>query len=82
MLLDLVLALALVVISYRTITARLLFEAIVYFVTLGVMLALIWARMGAVDVALAEIALGSGITGALLFDTYAFLKKRRRGVDV
>jgi uncharacterized MnhB-related membrane protein len=36
------------------------------FIALGVVMALAWARLNAPDVALAEAALGAGLTGALL----------------
>lgn len=36
------------------------------FIAFGLMLALTWARFGAVDLALAEAAIGAGLTGALL----------------
>lgn len=38
------------------------------FLVFGVLLALLWARLGAADVALAEAALGGGVAGALLVD--------------
>ncbi|MDP2076717.1 MAG: DUF4040 domain-containing protein [Sulfuricurvum sp.] len=51
------------------------FNAIIHFIVFGMILALAWVRLGAFDLALAEIALGAGITGALLLDTITFLKK-------
>jgi multisubunit Na+/H+ antiporter MnhB subunit len=36
------------------------------FIAFGLLLALIWARLGAIDVALAEAAIGAGLAGALL----------------
>jgi multisubunit Na+/H+ antiporter MnhB subunit len=44
-----------------------LFKAIVFFVAFGLLLTLVWVRLGAPDVALAEAAIGAGVTGALLF---------------
>lgn len=41
-------------------------KRVVYFVAFGLVLALLWARLGAPDVALAEAAIGSGFAGALL----------------
>jgi multisubunit Na+/H+ antiporter MnhB subunit len=49
-----------------TITARDTFAAVVGFVAYGLLLALIWVRLAAPDVALTEAALGSGLTGGLL----------------
>ena len=42
------------------------FAAVVGFVAYGLLLALVWVRLAAVDVALTEAAVGSGVTGALL----------------
>ena len=49
--------------------ARASFAAIVGFVALGLLLALAWLRLGAPDVALTEVAIGSGLTGVLLIGT-------------
>jgi multisubunit Na+/H+ antiporter MnhB subunit len=42
------------------------YSAAVGFVAYGLLLALVWVRLAAVDVALTEAALGSGLTGLLL----------------
>ena len=42
------------------------FHSAVYFIALGLVLALTWFRLSAPDLALAEAAVGSGLTGALL----------------
>lgn len=42
-------------------------QAVVLFAILGLVASLVWARLGAPDVALAEAAIGAGLTGALLF---------------
>jgi len=49
-----------------TIAARDTFAAVIGFVAFGLLLALVWVRLAAPDVALAEAALGSGLTGGLL----------------
>lgn len=59
-------ALCLVVAGAWTVLARDLFTATVAFVVLGLMLALGWVWLGAVDVAIAEAAIGGGLTGLLL----------------
>jgi uncharacterized MnhB-related membrane protein len=76
MIVDVLLCLSLVYIAFKIVTTTVLFEAIVYFIAFGMMLAIAWAKLNATDLALAEIALGSGITGALLLETYAFLKSK------
>jgi uncharacterized MnhB-related membrane protein len=45
-------------------------------VTFGLLLALAWMRLDAPDVALAEAAIGAGLTGALLMATIARLRER------
>ena len=54
-----------------------LFRAIVLFVAVGLLLALTWVRLEAPDVALAEAALGAGLTGALLLAALARLQDTR-----
>jgi len=43
-----------------------MFRAVVFYVVYGVLIALAWVRLGAPDVALAEAAIGAGLTGILL----------------
>jgi len=56
--------------------ARASFAAIVGFVALGLLLALAWLRLGAPDIALTEVAIGSGLTGVLLIGTERRLRSR------
>jgi uncharacterized MnhB-related membrane protein len=63
---DTILALLLVWLAWRAVSDTDPLRAVVKFIVLGLMLALSWLRLGAPDVALAEAAVGSGITGALL----------------
>ncbi len=49
-----------------TIAARDTFAAVVGFVAFGLLLALVWVRLAAPDVALTEAAIGGGVTGGLL----------------
>jgi multisubunit Na+/H+ antiporter MnhB subunit len=49
-----------------TVTARDIFAAVAGFVAYGLLLALVWVRLAAPDVALTEAAIGSGLTGGLL----------------
>jgi uncharacterized MnhB-related membrane protein len=44
-------------------------------------MALAWARLGAPDIALAEAAIGAGLTGALLLDAVGHLRAKRRGPE-
>ncbi|HEY2616991.1 MAG TPA: hydrogenase subunit MbhD domain-containing protein [Acetobacteraceae bacterium] len=72
--LDAGLALLVVAVAVWTIAAGSAFAAVVGFVTFGLLLALAWVRLAAVDVALTEAAVGSGITGALLITAAARLR--------
>ncbi|WP_246540387.1 DUF4040 domain-containing protein [sulfur-oxidizing endosymbiont of Gigantopelta aegis] len=54
-----------------------LFRAITLFITFGLLMAVAWARLGAVDVALAEAAIGSGLTGALLLSALSKLREAK-----
>ena len=71
---DLLLAIALPLVAWRALAARTLFQAVVLFISFGLFLSLWWARRGALDVALAEAALGAGFTGALLLDALVRLE--------
>jgi multisubunit Na+/H+ antiporter MnhB subunit len=47
-----------------------LFGSIVFFIVYGVLIALAWISLGAVDVSLAEAAIGAGVTGVLLIGAW------------
>jgi uncharacterized MnhB-related membrane protein len=76
--LDIVLAVLLLGLAIRVLTTLDLFEAIVLFIGFGFTLTLVWVRLGATDVALAEAALGAGVTGALLLSAFRSLARRGR----
>jgi multisubunit Na+/H+ antiporter MnhB subunit len=63
---DLLIAAALVALSLRVVTGNALFRDIVVFIAFGLVIALAWSRLGAPDLALAEAAIGAGLTGGLL----------------
>ncbi|MET3861057.1 multisubunit Na+/H+ antiporter MnhB subunit [Dietzia sp. 2505] len=73
---DIVVGVAALVAATVALTVRDRLTALVSFVLLGGLLALVWAGVRAPDVALAEAAIGTGVTGALLVDAVA---DRRRG---
>lgn len=52
--------------------------AVMLFLVFGTLLAVIWARLAAPDVALAEAAIGAGITGGLLLDAIGAREDPRR----
>lgn len=65
LILDVLLAALIVWLGWGTLTSKSLFRAIVLFVAFGLSMGLAWTRMDAPDVALAEIAVGAGLSGAL-----------------
>jgi uncharacterized MnhB-related membrane protein len=75
---DLVLLLALLWLAWRALAAPDLFKGIVLFIAFGLLMALAWVRLRAPDIALAEAAVGSGITGALLLSALARSRRLAR----
>jgi energy-converting hydrogenase B subunit D len=73
---DAVLAAALVWVAWRALTVPDLFRAVVLFIAFGLLLSLTWVRLRAPDLALAEAAIGAGLTGALLIDAVGHLRAR------
>jgi len=74
LLFDLALATAVLALAVWTIAAREAFAAVIDFVAYGLLLALVWVRLSAVDVALTEAALGAGLSGGLLIGAAARLR--------
>jgi multisubunit Na+/H+ antiporter MnhB subunit len=72
--LDAGLALLVLGVAVWTIGAGPTFAAVIGFVAFGLLLALVWVRLAAVDVALTEAAIGSGVTGAVLIAAAARLR--------
>ena len=64
--LDLCLAVIVLGVAAWTVVAREMFSAVVGYVAYGLLLAIVWVRLYAPDVALTEAAIGSGVTGVLL----------------
>jgi multisubunit Na+/H+ antiporter MnhB subunit len=72
---DVGVALLVLGVAAWTIVARDTFAAVVGFVAYGLLLALVWVRLAAPDVALTEAALGSGLTGGLLLGASTRLRR-------
>lgn len=68
---DGALGVLLLTLAMAVLHARSLYASIVLFIAFGLLLALTWARLGAPDLALAEAAIGAGLTGALLLAAFA-----------
>jgi multisubunit Na+/H+ antiporter MnhB subunit len=72
---DVGLALLVLAVAGWTIAARETFASVVGFVAYGLLLALVWVRLAAVDVALTEAAIGGGLTGGLLVGAATRLRR-------
>ncbi len=68
-LLDIVLGLSLILLAAAVLYAPTLYMSVVLFIGFGLLVALTWGRLGAPDLALAEAAIGAGLTGVLLLAT-------------
>jgi uncharacterized MnhB-related membrane protein len=71
---DVVLMLNCLGLAWMSIFSKSLFRCIVVFVCLGLLVTIAWGQMGAFDVAIAEAAIGAGITGALLLAAWNRIK--------
>jgi uncharacterized MnhB-related membrane protein len=58
-----------------------LFRAVVAFIGFGLVIAVVWVRLGAVDIALAEAMIGSGITGALFLAALGRMARAEETAD-
>jgi multisubunit Na+/H+ antiporter MnhB subunit len=72
--LDAILGLLICAVALGAILARDLWASIVFYIVYGALLAVAWVRLGSVDVALAEAAIGAGLTGILLIGAAARLR--------
>lgn len=73
--LDLLLCMLIGAVALGAVLARDLLAAIVLFIVYGLLAAIAWVRLDAVDVALAEAAIGAGLTGILLVGAAARLRR-------
>lgn len=75
-LVDAALAAVLVWVAWRALASEDLFKAVVLFIVFGLLMALAWARLAAPDLAIAEAAIGAGLSGVLLLDAVGHLHGR------
>ena len=66
LLLDILLVISLLGLAWATLTTSDARRSVILFIAFGLVLTLAWARLMAPDVALAEAAIGAGLSGALL----------------
>jgi multisubunit Na+/H+ antiporter MnhB subunit len=77
---DVIVAATVLIVASWSVMVRRSFTAIVAFIAFGLMVALLWVRLAAVDVALTEAAIGGGLTGLLLLTAAA--RRQRAGIKV
>ena len=54
-----------------------IFNGIVLFISLGLAVSIAWVRLYAIDVAIAEVTIGAGLTGALLLGAWKRLEIKK-----
>lgn len=75
---DLLLAASMVWLAWNVLTSKDLFRAVVLFIVFGIITSLAWIRLDAPDVALAEAAIGAGLTGVLFLDALGYIRENNR----
>ena len=76
--LDGLVALVVVALAWRSLNDDDLFRGVIQFIALGLLIAVAWVRLRAPDVALAEAAVGSGLTGALILSALVRMRRSAR----
>ena len=76
---DIILVLTLLWLGWRLLSSEDIFTAVILFISFGLMMALAWVRLRAPDVALAEAALGDGLTGPLFLAALRRMNRTRKG---
>lgn len=72
---DLVLAAGILWMAWVSLASADAVRMVVAFMAFGILVALAWVRLNAPDVALAEAAVGAGVTGALFLRTIGMLRR-------
>ena len=75
---DMLLVATLLWLAWRLLTSEDIFKAVVLFISFGLLMALAWVRLRAPDVALAEAAIGAGLTGPLFLAALRRMERIRR----
>jgi uncharacterized MnhB-related membrane protein len=77
-LVDAVLVVILLVSAWLALTIADLQRAVIMFIAFGLLVSLAWVRLQAPDVAMAEAAVGAGLTGALLISTLNTMRQMQK----
>ncbi len=76
---DTILVTTLLWLGWRLLSTEDIFKAVVLYISFGLLMALAWVRMRAPDVALAEAALGAGLTGPLFLAALRRMDRTQKG---
>ncbi len=79
LLFDILLVMTLLLLAWQSLNTEDIFKAVVLFISFGLLMALAWVRLRAPDVALAEAALGAGLTGPLFLSALRRMNRIRKG---
>jgi len=71
---DMTLCAALILAAWRVLHSSDHFQAVVLFITFGLILALAWVRLEAPDIAIAEAAVGASLAGVMLLDALRVMR--------
>jgi energy-converting hydrogenase B subunit D len=78
LLVDVVLVAIMLITAWLALTTPDLQRAVIMFIAFGLLVALAWVRLQAPDVAMAEAAVGAGLTGALLISTLNSMREMQK----
>jgi len=78
LLFDVFLIICILVLAAGTLFSKAVFTSIVLFISLGLVITIAWVRLNAIDVAIAEAAIGAGLTGALLLGAWKRLETKKK----
>jgi energy-converting hydrogenase B subunit D len=76
---DTILVMTLLWLGWHLLDTEDIFKAVVLFISFGLLMSLAWVRMRAPDVALAEAALGAGLTGPLFLAALRRMDRTHKG---
>lgn len=78
---DVFLVICIVILALGALFSRKTFTCIILFISLGLTVTVAWVRLNAIDVAIAEAAIGAGLTGALLLGAWTRLESKKKDVN-
>lgn len=75
---DILLGATLLWLAWQVLRSADIFRAVIFFISFGLLMAVAWVRMHAPDVALAEAAIGAGLTGPLFLAALKRMELREK----